>query len=145
MRLSTRSRYGTRLVLDMAKHYQQGPIQLGAIARRQNISVKYLEQIIIPLKKSKYVTSVRGAKGGHLLAKPPEDITVGEIVSLLERDAGLTECSENPEVCDRSHTCVTRILWKETSAAMYERLNAITLAELLRLTDADQIFDDSSE
>ena len=85
MKLSTRSRYGTRLVLDMARHYQQGPIQLGAIARRQNISVKYLEQIIIPLKKSNYVTSVRGAKGGHLLAKAPEEITVGEIVSLLEK------------------------------------------------------------
>lgn len=144
MKLSTRSRYGTRLVLDMARHYQQGPIQLGAIARRQNISVKYLEQIIIPLKKSNYVTSVRGAKGGHLLAKAPEEITVGEIVSLLEKDEGLTECAQHPEVCERSQACVTRLLWKETCEAMYERLNAITLADLLKLTEANDAYDDAS-
>lgn len=145
MRLSTRSRYGTRLVLDMARHYQQGPIQLGAIARRQNISVKYLEQIIIPLKRSNYVTSVRGAKGGHLLAKAPEEITVGEIVALLEKDTDLTECSQHPEVCERSQTCITRLLWKEACEAMYERLDAITLADLLKLTEADHILDDSNE
>ena len=84
MKLSTRSRYGTRMLLDMAKHYNQGPVQLGDIAKRQNISMKYLEQIIIPLKRAHYVESVQGPKGGHLLAKPPEQITVAEIVTLLE-------------------------------------------------------------
>ena len=71
MKLSAKSRYGTRLMLDMAQHYQEGPIHLATVAKRQGISVKYLEQIIIPLKKANYVKSVRGPKGGHTLAKPP--------------------------------------------------------------------------
>ena len=84
MKLSTRSRYGTRLMLDLAEHYLKGPIHLKAIALQQGISVKYLEQIIIPLKKAKYIQSVRGPKGGHILAKPPSEISIGEIVALLE-------------------------------------------------------------
>ncbi|HLD47293.1 MAG TPA: Rrf2 family transcriptional regulator, partial [Desulfobaccales bacterium] len=102
MKLSTKSRYGTRLLLDMAQHYNQGPVQLGDIAKRQNISVKYLEQIIIPLKKANYVQSVRGPKGGHALTRPPKEITVGEIVALLEEGATLTECTERAAVCERS-------------------------------------------
>ncbi len=130
MRLSTRSRYGTRLLLDMAQHYDQGPIQLGEIAKRQDISVKYLEQIIIPLKKAHYVLSVRGPKGGHFLARPPEEITLGEIVALLEEGPSLVECSEHAEVCGRSGSCPTRLIWKEVAQAMFEKLAAITLADL---------------
>ena len=130
MKLSTRSRYGTRLLLDMAQHYDQGPIQLGEIAKRQEISVKYLEQIIIPLKKANYVLSVRGPKGGHFLARPPEDITLGEIVALLEEGPSLVECSEHAEVCQRSDICPTRLIWKEVAQAMFDKLDAITLADL---------------
>ena len=137
MKFSTKSRYGTRLMLDMAQHYNQGPIQLGDIAKRQDISVKYLEQIIIPLKRERYVRSVRGPKGGHVLAKPPEEITVGEIVALLERGDSLTECSLNPQVCDRSDTCPTRYVWKEAARAMFERLSAITLADLVAMGNGD--------
>ena len=133
MKLSTRSRYGTRMLLDMAKHYNQGPVQLGDIAKRQDISVKYLEQIIIPLKKAHYVESVRGPKGGHVLTRPPQEITVGEIVALLEESSTLTECTERAEVCGRSPTCPTRLVWKEAARAMFDRLNAITLADLVRL------------
>ena len=108
MKLSTRSRYGTRMLLDMAQHYNGGPVQLGDIARRQNISLKYLEQIIRPLKKANYIKSFRGAKGGHILNKSPEEITVGEIVALLEGGDSLTLCSENPDSCDRVDQCITR-------------------------------------
>lgn len=145
MKLSTRSRYGTRLVLDMAQNYLKGPIQLGVIARRQNISVKYLEQIIIPLKKANLVKSIRGAKGGHVLGKPPEEITVGQIVSLLEKDHGLTECALNPEVCLRSDSCPTRVIWKEATEAMYQRLNAITLADLVRGSGSIESLADKGE
>ena len=131
MKLSTRSRYGTRLMLDMAQHYNQGPVQLGDIAKRQNISVKYLEQIIIPLKKANYIRSVRGPKGGHTLARPPEEITVGEIVALLEEGASLAECTEDSAVCERSPTCPTRLIWKEAAKALFDKLNTITLADLL--------------
>ncbi len=138
MKFSTKSRYGTRLMLDMAMHYNQGPVQLGDIAKRQEISVKYLEQIIIPLKRERYVRSVRGPKGGHILAKPPEEITVGEIVALLERGDTLTECSDNPLVCGRADRCPTRYVWKEAARAMFERLSAITLADLMAIGEADE-------
>jgi Rrf2 family transcriptional regulator, iron-sulfur cluster assembly transcription factor len=133
MKLSTRSRYGTRLMLELSEHYQEGPIQLRTIAKRQGIPIKYLEQIIIPLKKAGYVTSVRGYKGGHMLAKHPREITTGEIVALLEGGRRLTVCADHPETCERAVTCVTRWLWKEATEAMYEKLNAVTLADLVMM------------
>jgi Rrf2 family protein len=131
MKLSTRSRYGTRLILDMARHHGNTPIQLGEIARRQNISLKYLEQIIRPLKRANYIRSFRGAKGGHMLNKPPEKITVGEVVALLEEGAFLTFCSKNPKACSRSDRCPARLVWLEASRALFDRLNQITFADLL--------------
>jgi Rrf2 family iron-sulfur cluster assembly transcriptional regulator len=131
MKLSTRSRYGTRLLLDMAQHYNQGPIQLGDIAKRQEISLKYLEQIIIPLKKAHFIKTVRGPKGGHILARPPDEITVAEVVALLEEGVSLVECTERAEVCRRADTCPTRLIWKEASQAMINTLKSITLADLV--------------
>jgi Rrf2 family transcriptional regulator, iron-sulfur cluster assembly transcription factor len=138
MKLSTRSRYGTRLMLDMAEHYDEGPIQLGVIAKRQGIPPKYLEQIIIPLKKANYVKSLRGYKGGHMLARRPEEITVGEIVALMEGGLKLTVCTEAPEICERSETCVTRLLWKQATDAMTEKLDAVTLADLVKMVRANE-------
>jgi Rrf2 family protein len=120
-------------MLDMAEHYQEGPVQLRAIAERQGIPVKYLEQIIIPLKKAGYVKSVRGYKGGHLLAKPPQEITAGEIVALLEGGRRLALCTDDPGLCPRAKTCVTRLLWKEATEGMYEKLSAVTLADLVMM------------
>jgi len=131
MKLSTRSRYGTRLLLDMAQHYNQGPTQLGDIARRQEISVKYLEQIIIPLKKAHFIETVRGPKGGHILARPPAEITLAEIVALLEKSVSLVECTEHAEICRRADTCPTRLIWKELAQAMFGLLKSITLADLV--------------
>lgn len=134
MKLSTRSRYGTRLVLDMAQHHGGRPIQLSEIAKRQNISLKYLEQIIRPLKKAKYIESFRGSKGGHKLTKAPDRITVGEIVALLEGGDSLTQCNRDPEACDRMDECLTRYLWQEASRAMFDHLNNITFAEVLDMS-----------
>ena len=131
MKLSTRSRYGTRMMLDLAQRYDQGPVQIGDVSKRENISVKYLEQLIIPLKKAHLITSVRGPKGGHMLSKPPEEITVGEIVRILEGGINLSSCIENPEVCDRTSDCLTRGLWKEATKAMYEKLNSATLSKMI--------------
>lgn len=139
MKLSTRSRYGTRLMLDMAENYNNGPIHLMKIAQRQGISVKYLEQIIIPLKKAQYVKSVRGPKGGHILAKPPEEITVGEIVALLEDGTSLVECSHNDSFCERADICPTRHLWREAAQAMFKKLESVTLADLLEKTRGNQV------
>jgi Rrf2 family protein len=123
-------------MLDMAQHYNEGPIQLGDIAKRQDLSVKYLEQIIIPLKKAGYIDSVRGPKGGHVLAKSPEEINLGEIVALLEETTSLVACIEEPEVCERADTCPTRLVWKEVSEAVFEKLKAVTLADLVERAKA---------
>jgi len=133
MKLSTKSRYGTRMMLDLAQHYGQGAIQLGEIADRQKISLKYLEQIIRPLKKAGFVKSFRGAKGGHMLTKPPGEVTLGEVVALLEGGETLVSCDKEPEVCNRVDSCVTRYIWVEAATAMYARLAAITFADLLSM------------
>lgn len=131
MKLSTRSRYGTRMMLDLAQHYDQGPVQIGEIAKRQDISVKYLEQLIIPLKKASLINSIRGPKGGHMLGMPPEDITVGEIVNVLEDGINLTGCIENPDECERSGCCLTKGIWEEVSQVMQDKLNSITLSSVI--------------
>jgi Rrf2 family protein len=131
MRLSTRSRYGTRMVLDLARRFDEGPVRIGDIAEREGISVKYLEQLIIPLKQANFIKSVRGPKGGHMLSRSPETITVGEVVKVLEGGTNLTVCVENPDKCERSPDCVTRDVWEAASKAMYDKLNSMTLAGLL--------------
>ena len=131
MKLSTRSRYGTRMMLDLANHYDEGPIQIGDVAKREDISVKYLEQLIIPLKKASLIESVRGPKGGHMLAKPPEEITIGEIVRVLEGGVTLTPCIIDPDVCEKSNKCLTRGIWEEATQVMVDALNASTLAKVI--------------
>ena len=84
MKLSTRSRYGTRMVLDLAKRFNEGPVRIRDISEREGISVKYLEQLVIPLKQANFIKSIRGPKGGHMLARSPEEITVGDVVKALE-------------------------------------------------------------
>jgi len=133
MKLSTKTRYGTRMILELAQNYGQGAIQLGEIANRQNISLKYLEQIIRPLKEADYINSFRGAKGGHVLSKPPEEITVGEIVAVLEGGDTLIHCDRDPEDCERVDSCLTRYLWMEAATAMFQRLSEITFADLITL------------
>ena len=132
VKLSTRSRYGTRLMLDLALHYGGGPVRIADIAQRQDISVKYLEQIIIPLKEAKLIKSVRGPKGGHMLAKPPDKIRVDRIVKVLEGGIDLTECVGNPGICERSSYCATRIVWKATTKAVDDKLRSITLSDMIK-------------
>ena len=132
MKLSTRSRYGTRMMLDLAQRYNEGPVQIGQIAKRQDISVKYLEQLVIPLKKASFIKSVRGPKGGHMLAKGPEDITIGQIVEVLEGSMQLSVCLGDAEICDRSEDCLIRDTWDEATKAMFDKLNSITLANIIK-------------
>jgi len=119
------------MMVDLAQHYDKGPVQTGDIARRQDISVKYLEQLIIPLKKADYIRSVRGPKGGHMLARPPDKVTVGEIVKILEGGIDLSGCIENPDACEKVESCLTRGVWEEATRAMYEKLNAMTLSKMI--------------
>jgi len=131
MKLSTRSRYGTRILVDLARHNNQGPVQIGEISKRQDISVKYLEQLIRPLKQAQLVESVRGPKGGHMLAKEPEDITLGQIVRLFEGQSDLVECVSNPEKCNMADDCQVRLAWKDATRVLYEKLDSTTIADLM--------------
>ncbi|MEJ2221949.1 MAG: Rrf2 family transcriptional regulator [Desulfobacterales bacterium] len=131
MKLSTRSRYGTRILVDLARNRDQGPIQIGEISKRQDISVKYLEQLIRPLKKAKLVTSVRGPKGGHLLAEKPENISLGQIVRLFEGQSDLVECVSYPEKCPMSDDCQVRLAWRDATEVLYKKLDATTISDLM--------------
>ncbi len=131
MKLSTRSRYGARILVDLARHNNQGPVKIGEISKRQDISVKYLEQLIRPLKQANLVESVRGPKGGHMLAKKPEKITLGQIVRLFEGQSDLVECVSNPEKCNMADDCQVRLAWKDATRVLYEKLDSTTIADLM--------------
>jgi Rrf2 family iron-sulfur cluster assembly transcriptional regulator len=131
MKLSTKSRYGIRMLVDLGRHHAQGPISIGEISKRQGISVKYLEQLIRPLQRVKLVESVRGPKGGHMLAKGSHEITMGEIVRLFEGQVDLVKCISLPENCQMSEDCRVRLAWQAATQAMFEKLDAITIADLL--------------
>jgi Rrf2 family protein len=132
MRISARTRYATRLVLDMAKHHGQGPLSLTDISRRQKISLKYLEQIIAPLKRAGIVESFRGVRGGHRLRRSPKEITVGEIFALLEGSAEVTHCAQDPDVCGRASECVMRRVWMDAAEAFCNILSRVTFEELVK-------------
>ena len=131
MKLSTRSRYGARILVDLARNKDQGPVQIGEMSKRQDISVKYLEQLIRPLKKAKLVTSVRGPKGGHLLAEKPQNISLGQVVRLFEGQSDRVECVSFPEKCPTSDDCQVRLAWRDASEVLYEKLDATTIADLM--------------
>ncbi len=131
MKLTTKTRYGARLLIDLAQHQGSGVVTISEISMRQNISVKYLEQIIRPLKKANLVKSTRGPKGGHMLAKKPETITLGDITRLFEGQPDLVDCVGAPEKCPRSDDCVVRVGWQKAAQALYKELDSITLANLL--------------
>ena len=116
--------------MDLARHYDQGPVQISAISKRQDISVKYLEQIIRWLKGAKLISSVRGPKGGHMLARRPEEITLGQVVRLFEGQSELVECISHPERCPMSDDCRVRLAWQEATRALYEKLDTTTIADL---------------
>ena len=136
MRLTTKSRYGTRLILDLAVNAKDGPVPLGDVSRRQNISLKYLEQLISKLKKAGLVKSQRGPFGGHMLDKAPDSISVGDIVRTLEESTAITDCAERDEklcgVCNKAGDCLSRWVWIEASNAMFKRLDQITIGGLLK-------------
>jgi len=131
MKLSTRARYGTRILLDLALHCE-GPVPLKDIAQRQQISLAYLEHLITPLIAGGIVRSVRGPKGGVSLVKAPEEVKVSEIIRLLEGPIALVECIDNPGVCMRSQLCVTRDVWSELKKAMDGVLESTTLQDLVK-------------
>lgn len=131
MKLTTRSRYGTRMLLDLAANDADGPVRIGEIAKRQGISVKYLEKLSRALKKAGLIKSHRGARGGHVLARPAESISMGEVVRALEGDLSLVSCERGGKPCPRLENCPTSWVWKKASEAFLGRLDSIFLGEML--------------
>lgn len=131
MKLSTRSRYSVRILLELAHNPSDEPLQVSEISRRQKIPAKYIEQLIRTLKSADLVTSARGPKGGHFCAKDPGSITLGDIVRLFEGQADLVECVSQPDSCKMAEECRVRSVWKEATNALYEKLDSVTIADLM--------------
>ena len=132
MKLSTRSRYGIHAMFDLAKNTGEGPQAIRNIAERQDVPEQYLEQLIGPLRRANLVSSVRGAGGGYLLAKPPGDITIGQIVRALEGPLNITDCMADADSCSRSGLCPSRLIWERLGQAINQVLDQTTLGDMLQ-------------
>jgi Rrf2 family protein len=133
MRISTRTRYGIRLMINLAGNYNNGYSLLKDIAKKEEISEKYLSLIVIPLRSAGFLNTVRGSKGGYSLSKEPSEIKIREIVEVLEGDMCLLECVKNKESCSRSPGCGSRDLWIGLSNAIAGYLDNLTLEDLVNL------------
>lgn len=131
MKVSTRSRYGVRAMLELGLNFPGGPMPLRTLASRQEISAKYLEQLLIPLKSAGMVRSQRGARGGYMLAVDPEEVTLLMVVRALEGPMSLVDCVEDPEYCGRMESCAAHRLWTDLNRLMEDYLAGQTLAQLM--------------
>ena len=131
MKLSTRSRYGVRMMAALADLFDKNPVFLKDIAKREEISEKYLSLIVIPLKSAGLIQSTRGARGGYQLARAPEEITVQDIFDALEEESGLVDCVKYVKKCSRVSICPTRDIWALLGDKIRETLSSITLADLV--------------
>jgi len=131
MRLSTKGRYGARAMLDLALNFGKDPVLLRDIARRQEVSEKYLEHSISALRKAGLVRSVRGARGGYILAKSPSEIRLSKIMEVLEGSMAPVDCVDDPQVCHRANLCVTRDIWVKMKEAIDNILKSTTLQDMV--------------
>jgi Rrf2 family protein len=132
MKISTKGRYGLRTLMDISIHQTKGPVNLNDIADRQGISAKYLWQIVNLLKTAGFVRGTRGPKGGYILIRDPADITMLDIIQVLEGPISLVECVDDADFCDRMENCVAHSVWMDVSQVIRGALEKITLAEILR-------------
>ncbi|MGQ9631267.1 MAG: RrF2 family transcriptional regulator [bacterium] len=138
MKLSTRGRYGVRAMCDLAVHYGDLPVPLKEVARRQRVSPPYLERLLAKLRKAGLVNTVRGSKGGYILSRKPEEISVGEVYRVLEGPIAIVRCVYNNTYCDRVATCPSRPVWKEISEAISRFLDSVSLRDLCEGRVADR-------
>ena len=130
MHMSTRGRYGVRLMVALALNYGNGTTLLRDVARREGISEKYLGQIVIPLKNAGLILSQRGSRGGYALARPPEELTVKDVVEAIEGRIAAVLCVPDPEACARATSCVATQVWKQLSVDIERSLSSFSLAGL---------------
>jgi Rrf2 family protein len=133
MRISTRTRYGMRLMINLARNFNNGYSLLKDVAKSESISEKYLSLIVIPLKSAGFLNATRGSRGGYSLAKPPSEIGIKDIIETMEGDLCLIECVKNKSTCNKSSNCVSRDLWLGLSNEIVEHLSALTLEDIITM------------
>ncbi|NLI91495.1 MAG: Rrf2 family transcriptional regulator [Peptococcaceae bacterium] len=133
MKLSTKGRYGLRAILDVAMNQHLGPVTIHSVAQRQEISERYLEQLLITLKQNGLIKSIRGFQGGYVLNKEPKDISVGDVVRALEGPIAPVECVDDGKQgsCSRMDFCVTKIVWNDLKIAINQVLDSYSLEDLI--------------
>jgi Rrf2 family transcriptional regulator, cysteine metabolism repressor len=131
LRISTRARYGTRAMLELALNYGQGPLLVKDIASKQKLSNRYLEQLLLTLKLAGLVRSSRGHRGGFMLARKPSQVRLLEIVQALDGPIAPVDCVDEPDCYPRAEFCATREVWTEVKRAVSSVLNSITLQHLV--------------
>ncbi|MDD5555728.1 MAG: Rrf2 family transcriptional regulator [bacterium] len=130
MKITTRVRYGLRLLMELARRRGEGPVLLGEVARRQGISAKYLGQIVIPLRAARLLKSYRGAQGGYEIGRSPDRITLRDVWEAVEGGVVLIECAKDSSACPRSRRCAARAVWKRLNDRMERYLDSVTIADL---------------
>lgn len=130
MKLSTKGRYGVRAMIDLALNYGDIPISIKSISERQNISEYYLEQLFATLRKADLIKSIRGAQGGYLLSREPEDITIAEVIEILEGPVELSACLTQGE-CENMDFCTTRLLWVKIKESIENVTKTTTLQDMV--------------
>jgi Rrf2 family protein len=131
MKLSTRTRYGIRAALELAVNHGRGPLQTKVIAQRQNISVKYLEQLMALLKAGGIVRSIRGSRGGYVLARAPNEVRMSDVFNALEGPVVPVECLEDRDYCTQVPDCMARYLWAQVQQAIQGVLESMTVQDLI--------------
>jgi Rrf2 family protein len=135
--ISTRSRYGLRFLVELSQRVNEGPVDLRSIAERQEIPETYLAKLVVPLRNAGIIRSARGAKGGYELAHKAQDISVHEVVEVLEGRMSLLECTEHPESCARSADCPTLPVWTGLEKAVRDYLRGVSVADVAAPRDPE--------
>ena len=130
MKLSTKGRYGVKAMVDLAIHYGESPISIKSISQRQGISEYYLEQLFSALRKAKLIKSIRGAQGGYVLNKLPEEITVADIMEVLEGPIEISDCVEGT-TCNNGNCCATRLVWQKIKTSIEDVTTSVTLKDIV--------------
>ena len=138
MKVNTKVRYGLRAILQIAESHGKDPVSISSISEIQEISGKYLEQVVGIMRRADLITSYKGVKGGYSLSRPPEDITLWEVITALDSHTTLVDCVRDPAICERSDDCLTRSIWTLLSARMQEFWQDFTLAGLIQAMQQEQ-------
>ena len=139
MKISTKGRYGLRILVDLATHDAEKPRLIRDIAESQGISEKYISRLVIDLRKAKMIRSVRGVNGGFHLAKAPEDITLLDIMEAMEGPLAIVDCVHIPKKCDRNTNCAAREIWSKLNDGIRELMRGVTLADVLSAYEKQQV------